>query len=96
METLTLPLISVKANSPLFPGSPQEGAMESSSECGAVMEQYIQAQVQRASDTNLKGESLHKLWPSMFMEMVRDYVLEMRDRPTFRQACLNRLSTQGK
>uniref|UniRef100_A0AAZ3QG57 Leucine-rich repeat-containing protein 49 n=1 Tax=Oncorhynchus tshawytscha TaxID=74940 RepID=A0AAZ3QG57_ONCTS len=73
-----------------------EGAMESSSERRAVMEQYIQAQVQRASDTNLKGESLHKLWPSMFMEMVRDYVLEMRDRPTFRQACLNRLSTQGK
>ncbi|XP_036819519.1 leucine-rich repeat-containing protein 49 [Oncorhynchus mykiss] len=76
--------------------SPEEGAMESSSERRAVMEQYIQAQVQRASDTNLKGESLHKLWPSMFMEMVRDYVLEMRDRPTFRQACLNRLSTQGK
>uniref|UniRef100_A0A8C7G8Z1 Leucine rich repeat containing 49 n=1 Tax=Oncorhynchus kisutch TaxID=8019 RepID=A0A8C7G8Z1_ONCKI len=73
-----------------------EGAMESSSERRAVMEQYIQAQVQRTSDTNLKGESLHKLWPSMFMEMVRDYVLEMRDRPTFRQACLNRLSTQGK
>ncbi|XP_064846905.1 leucine-rich repeat-containing protein 49-like isoform X1 [Oncorhynchus masou masou] len=76
--------------------SPEEGAMESSSERRAVMEQYIQAQVQRASDTNLKGESLHKLWPSMFMEMVRDYVLEMRDQPTFRQACLNRLSTQGK
>ncbi|XP_055755870.1 leucine-rich repeat-containing protein 49-like isoform X2 [Salvelinus fontinalis] len=76
--------------------SPEEGAMESSSERGAMMEQYIQDQVQRASDTNLKGESLHKLWPSMFMEMVRDYVLEMRDRPTFRRACLNRLSTQGK
>ncbi|XP_071015155.1 leucine-rich repeat-containing protein 49-like [Oncorhynchus clarkii lewisi] len=76
--------------------SPEEGAMESSSECGAVMEQYIQAQVQRASDTNLKRESLHKLWPSMFMEMVRDCVLEMRDRPAFCQACLNRLSTQGK
>ncbi|XP_024274912.1 leucine-rich repeat-containing protein 49 isoform X3 [Oncorhynchus tshawytscha] len=76
--------------------SPEEGAMESSSECGAVMEQYIQAQVQRTSDTNLKRESLHKLWPSMFMEMVRDCVLEMRDRPAFRQACLNRLSTQGK
>uniref|UniRef100_A0A8C7HAG9 Leucine-rich repeat-containing protein 49-like n=1 Tax=Oncorhynchus kisutch TaxID=8019 RepID=A0A8C7HAG9_ONCKI len=76
--------------------SPEEGAMESSSECGAVMEQYIQAQVQTTSDTNLKRESLHKLWPSMFMEMVRDCVLEMRDRPAFRQACLNRLSTQGK
>lgn len=70
--------------------------MESSLERGAMMEQYIQDQVQRASDTNLKRESLHKLWPSMFMEMVRDYVLEMRDRSTFRQACLNRLSTQGK
>uniref|UniRef100_A0A8C7H9W1 Leucine-rich repeat-containing protein 49-like n=1 Tax=Oncorhynchus kisutch TaxID=8019 RepID=A0A8C7H9W1_ONCKI len=57
---------------------------------------YIQAQVQTTSDTNLKRESLHKLWPSMFMEMVRDCVLEMRDRPAFRQACLNRLSTQGK
>lgn len=70
--------------------------MESSLERGAMMEQYIQDQVQRASDTNLKRESLHKLWPSMFMEMVRDCVLEMRDRPAFCQACLSRLSTQGK
>lgn len=67
-----------------------------SSERGAVTEQYLRELVQRASDTNLKGESLHKLWPSMFVEMVRDSVLEMRDRAAFRQACLNRHSSQGK
>ncbi|KAM3876909.1 leucine-rich repeat-containing protein 49 [Diretmus argenteus] len=71
--------------------SPEEGAVESS-ERAAVTEQYLQELVQRASDTNLKGEALHKLWPSMFVEMVRDCVLEMRDRVAFRQASLARLS----
>uniref|UniRef100_A0A8C2YVZ3 Leucine rich repeat containing 49 n=1 Tax=Cyclopterus lumpus TaxID=8103 RepID=A0A8C2YVZ3_CYCLU len=46
----------------------------------------------KASDTNLKGEALHKLWPSMFGEMVRDCVLEMRDRAAFCQASLAKLS----
>ncbi|XP_071389287.1 leucine-rich repeat-containing protein 49 [Centroberyx affinis] len=71
--------------------SPEEGAVESS-ERAAMTEQYLQELVQRASDTNLKGEALHKLWPSMFVEMVRDCVLEMRDRAAFRQANLARLS----
>ncbi|KAM6979988.1 leucine-rich repeat-containing protein 49 isoform 2-T2 [Aplochiton taeniatus] len=71
--------------------SPEEGAVETS-ERGAMTEQYLQELVQRASDTNLKGESLHKLWPCMFVEMVRDCVLEMRDQPAFRRACLSRLS----
>uniref|UniRef100_A0A3Q2DYT4 Leucine rich repeat containing 49 n=1 Tax=Cyprinodon variegatus TaxID=28743 RepID=A0A3Q2DYT4_CYPVA len=48
--------------------------------------------VKRASDTNLKGEALHKLWPSMFAEMVRDCVLEMRDREAFRRASLAKLT----
>uniref|UniRef100_A0A3B3ZUN1 Leucine rich repeat containing 49 n=1 Tax=Periophthalmus magnuspinnatus TaxID=409849 RepID=A0A3B3ZUN1_9GOBI len=47
---------------------------------------------QRASDTNLKGEALHKLWPSMFAEMVKDCVLEMKDQAVFRWASLARLS----
>ncbi|XP_019912006.2 leucine-rich repeat-containing protein 49 isoform X2 [Esox lucius] len=78
------------------PDSPEEGAMESSSERKAMMDQYLQELVQRASDTNLKGDALHKLWPSLFVELVKDCVLEMRDRPAFRRACLNRLSTQEK
>ncbi|KAL1007410.1 hypothetical protein UPYG_G00086390 [Umbra pygmaea] len=75
--------------------SPEEGAMESSTERKVLIDQYIQGLVQRASDTNLKADALHNVWPSMFVEMVRDSVLEMRDRPTFRRGCLNRLSTQG-
>ncbi|XP_032373187.1 leucine-rich repeat-containing protein 49 isoform X2 [Etheostoma spectabile] len=71
--------------------SPEEGTVESS-ERAAMIEQYLQELVQRASDTNLKGEALHKLWPSMFAEMVRDCVLEMRDRAAFRQASLARIS----
>lgn len=57
-----------------------------------MIEQYLQELVQRASDTNLKGEALHRLWPSMFAEMVRDSVLEMRDRAAFGQASLSKLS----
>uniref|UniRef100_A0A1A7Y3C8 Leucine rich repeat containing 49 n=1 Tax=Iconisemion striatum TaxID=60296 RepID=A0A1A7Y3C8_9TELE len=71
--------------------SPEEGSVESS-ERAAIIEQYLQELVQRASDTNLKGEALHKLWPSMFAEMVRDCVLEMRDRTAFRQASLTKLT----
>ncbi|KAK2853520.1 hypothetical protein Q5P01_006181 [Channa striata] len=71
--------------------SPEEGTVESS-ERAAMIEQYLQDLVQRASDTNLKGEALHKLWPSMFAEMVRDCVLEMRDRAAFRQASLAKLT----
>ncbi|KAM9765872.1 leucine-rich repeat-containing protein 49-like [Menidia menidia] len=73
------------------PESPEEGSVESS-ERATMIEQYLQELVQRASDTNLKGEALHKLWPSMFAEMVRDCVLEMKDRAAFRQASLAKLS----
>ncbi|KAM9408328.1 leucine-rich repeat-containing protein 49 [Pholidichthys leucotaenia] len=71
--------------------TPEEGAVESS-ERATMIEQYLQELVQRASDTNLKGEALHKLWPSMFAEMVRDCVLEMKDRAAFRQNSLAKLS----
>ncbi|XP_076012093.1 leucine-rich repeat-containing protein 49 [Genypterus blacodes] len=71
--------------------SPEEGSVESS-ERASMVDQYLQELVQGASDTNLKGEALHKLWPSMFAEMVRDCVMEMRDQAAFRHASLGRLS----
>ncbi|KAM7014937.1 leucine-rich repeat-containing protein 49 [Tautogolabrus adspersus] len=71
--------------------SPEEGSVESS-ERSATVEQYLQELVKRASDTYLKGEALHKLWPSMFAEMVRDCVLDMKDRAAFRQASLAKIS----
>ncbi|KAG7467975.1 hypothetical protein MATL_G00137890, partial [Megalops atlanticus] len=69
----------------------EEGAAEASDRA-ATVRQYLRGLVQRASDTNVKGEALHKLWPSMFAEMVRDCVLDMRDRPAYRLACLSRVS----
>ncbi|XP_068432610.1 leucine-rich repeat-containing protein 49 isoform X2 [Clinocottus analis] len=71
--------------------SPEEGSVEASDRA-ALVEQYLQELIRRASDTNLKGEALHKLWPSMFGEMVRDCVLEMRDRAAFRRSSLVKLS----
>ncbi|XP_074522572.1 leucine-rich repeat-containing protein 49 isoform X2 [Halichoeres trimaculatus] len=71
--------------------SPEEGTVESS-ERATMVDQYLQELVQRASDTYLKEEALHKLWPSMFAEMVRDCVMEMRDRAAFRQASLAKIS----
>ncbi|KAJ4945126.1 hypothetical protein JOQ06_013663 [Pogonophryne albipinna] len=69
----------------------QEGTLESSDRA-AMIQQYLQDLVQRASETNLKGEALHKLWPSMFAEMVTDSVLEMRDQAAFRKTSLAKLS----
>ncbi|XP_061879359.1 leucine-rich repeat-containing protein 49 [Entelurus aequoreus] len=71
--------------------SPEEGALEASERI-TMVDQYLQDLVRRASDTNLKGEALHTLWPSVFAEMVRDCVLEMRDRAAFRQASLAKCS----
>ncbi|XP_077375769.1 leucine-rich repeat-containing protein 49 [Festucalex cinctus] len=71
--------------------SPEEGAAEASQRA-ATVDLYLQDLVRRASETNVKGEALHRLWPAMFAEMVRDCVLEMSDRAAFRQASLAKLS----
>ncbi|CAL9702062.1 unnamed protein product [Knipowitschia caucasica] len=71
--------------------SPEEATVESS-ERTSMIEQYLQDVAQRAADTNLKGEALHKLWPSMFAEIVKDCVLEMKDQAAFCQTRLERLS----
>ncbi|XP_061621476.1 leucine-rich repeat-containing protein 49 isoform X3 [Phyllopteryx taeniolatus] len=71
--------------------SPEESTTEAS-ERAATVDLYLQDLVRRASETNVKGEALHHLWPAMFAEMVRDCVLEMSDLAAFRQASLAKLS----
>ncbi|KAK1785386.1 hypothetical protein P4O66_018769 [Electrophorus voltai] len=61
-------------------------------ECASAVEQYLRGLGNSACSTSLKGEALQKLWPAMFVEMVRDCVLETRDMPTYRRACLSRLA----
>ncbi|XP_072551948.1 leucine-rich repeat-containing protein 49 [Salminus brasiliensis] len=74
--------------------SPEEGGVEVL-ERRPMVEQYLKGLVHRASSTSVKGDALHKLWPAVFVEMVRDSVLDMRDTPTYRRTCLNTL-THGK
>ncbi|KAJ8281369.1 hypothetical protein GJAV_G00066870 [Gymnothorax javanicus] len=73
---------------------PEEGAVEAS-ERAEKTPAYLRELVQHATDTCLKGELLQQQWGALFAEMVRDCVLEMRDLPAYRQACLNRV-VRGK
>lgn len=61
-------------------------------ERSAVVDQYLRGLVHSASSTSVKGEALHKLWPTMFVEMVRDCVLKTRDTAACMRTCLDTLS----
>ncbi|XP_028926480.1 leucine-rich repeat-containing protein 49 isoform X1 [Ornithorhynchus anatinus] len=44
---------------------------------------YVEALVAEATDISLKRESLQRLWPQLFIELVRDAVLDMRPRKPY-------------
>uniref|UniRef100_A0A8C2INR0 Leucine-rich repeat-containing protein 49 n=1 Tax=Cyprinus carpio TaxID=7962 RepID=A0A8C2INR0_CYPCA len=58
--------------------------------------QYLRGLIHRASAHCVKADALQKLWPSLFSEIVRDCVLEMRDRQAFRQTRLQRLHSESQ
>ncbi|XP_039629127.1 leucine-rich repeat-containing protein 49-like isoform X1 [Polypterus senegalus] len=53
---------------------------------------YVKMLLQEAVAINQKMETLHKQWPLLFMELVRDSVMEMRDKSAFRRVCLQRIA----
>ncbi|EMP38999.1 Leucine-rich repeat-containing protein 49 [Chelonia mydas] len=53
---------------------------------------YIQDLVKEAADINMKNESLQKLWPQMFIELVRDAVIEIRNKNSYMKLCLQRIT----
>ncbi|XP_075753852.1 leucine-rich repeat-containing protein 49 isoform X1 [Pelodiscus sinensis] len=55
---------------------------------------YIQDLVKEAADINMKNESLQKLWPQMFIELVRDAVIEIRNKNSYMKLCLQRITDQ--
>ncbi|XP_032088264.1 leucine-rich repeat-containing protein 49 isoform X1 [Thamnophis elegans] len=55
---------------------------------------YIQQLVKEAADVHMKYESLQKLWPQMFVELVRDAVMEMHHKGSHRRHCLQRLAEE--
>lgn len=55
---------------------------------------YIQDLVKEASDINMKNEAFQKLWPQMFIELVRDAVLEISNKDSYTKLCLQRIIDQ--
>ncbi|XP_042329927.1 leucine-rich repeat-containing protein 49 [Sceloporus undulatus] len=55
---------------------------------------YIQELVKEATDINVKNESFQKLWPQMFIELVRDAVIEIRNKDSYMKLCLQRIMDQ--
>ncbi|XP_059402928.1 leucine-rich repeat-containing protein 49 [Carassius carassius] len=75
--------------------SPEEAGADAS-ERSEMVQQYLRGLIHRASAHCVKADALQKLWPSLFSEIVRDCVLEMRDRQAFRQTRLQRLHSQSQ
>ncbi|XP_062439458.1 leucine-rich repeat-containing protein 49 isoform X5 [Rhea pennata] len=55
---------------------------------------YVENLVKEAADINMKNESLQKLWPQMFIELVRDAVIEVRNKNSYMKLCLQRIADQ--
>ncbi|XP_039933713.1 leucine-rich repeat-containing protein 49 isoform X6 [Hirundo rustica] len=55
---------------------------------------YVENLVKEAADINMKNESLQKLWPQMFIELVRDAVIEIRNKNSYMKLCLQRIAEQ--
>ncbi|XP_005987828.1 leucine-rich repeat-containing protein 49 [Latimeria chalumnae] len=68
----------------------QEELKEKKTFCQA----YVQNLVKDAADITLKNESLQILWPQMFIELVRDAVIEMRNQNSYMKLCLKRITDQ--
>ncbi|XP_075714033.1 leucine-rich repeat-containing protein 49 [Rhinoderma darwinii] len=68
--------------------------LEELTEKKAFCQAYVKDLVNEANDISLKNESLQKLWPQMFIELVRDAVIEVRDKNSYMKQCLQRISEQ--
>lgn len=55
---------------------------------------YIEDLVKEATEINMKKEALQKLWPQMFIELVRDAVLETRNKNSYMKLCLQQIADQ--
>nr|XP_033775650.1 leucine-rich repeat-containing protein 49 isoform X2 [Geotrypetes seraphini] len=55
---------------------------------------YVLDLVKEASDISLKNETLQKLWPQMFIELVRDAVIEVHNKNSYMKLCLQRIIDQ--
>ncbi|XP_051012530.1 leucine-rich repeat-containing protein 49 isoform X4 [Acomys russatus] len=55
---------------------------------------YVEDLVKEATAINMKNEALQKLWPQMFIELVRDAVIEIRSKDSYMKLCLQQVTDQ--
>ncbi|XP_051898656.1 leucine-rich repeat-containing protein 49 isoform X3 [Pristis pectinata] len=55
---------------------------------------YVQGLVKDAALIDVKNESLHKLWPQIFIELVRDCVIQMSNKNSHMKLCLKNIMEQ--
>uniref|UniRef100_A0A4W2IPC9 Leucine-rich repeat-containing protein 49 n=1 Tax=Bos indicus x Bos taurus TaxID=30522 RepID=A0A4W2IPC9_BOBOX len=55
---------------------------------------YIEDLVKEATEINMKNEALQKLWPQMFIELVRDAVIEIHNKNSYMKLCLQQITDQ--
>ncbi|XP_067829505.1 leucine-rich repeat-containing protein 49-like [Heptranchias perlo] len=55
---------------------------------------YVQGLVKDAALIDLKNESLQKLWPQIFIELVRDCVIQMSNKNSHMKLCLKNIMDQ--
>ncbi|XP_028630362.1 leucine-rich repeat-containing protein 49 isoform X3 [Grammomys surdaster] len=55
---------------------------------------YVEDLVKEATAINMKNEALQKLWPQMFIELVRDAVIEVRSKDSYMKLCLQQVTDQ--
>ncbi|XP_004415931.1 PREDICTED: leucine-rich repeat-containing protein 49 isoform X3 [Odobenus rosmarus divergens] len=56
---------------------------------------YMEDLVKEATEINMKNEALQKLWPQMFIELVRDAVIEIRNKNSYMKLCLQQITDQN-
>ncbi|XP_062946650.1 leucine-rich repeat-containing protein 49 isoform X3 [Cynocephalus volans] len=55
---------------------------------------YVEDLVKEATEINMKNEALQKLWPQMFIELVKDAVVEIRNKNSYMKLCLQQITDQ--
>ncbi|ERE74607.1 leucine-rich repeat-containing protein 49 isoform X5 [Cricetulus griseus] len=55
---------------------------------------YVEDLVKETTAINMKNEALQKLWPQMFIELVRDAVIEIRSKDSYMKLCLQQITDQ--
>ncbi|KAM7159554.1 leucine-rich repeat-containing protein 49 isoform 2-T2 [Molossus nigricans] len=68
--------------------------LEETKEKKKFCKMYIEDLVKEATEINVKKEALQKLWPQMFIELVRDAVIETRNTNSYMKHCLQQITDQ--